>query len=118
MRVLNAMAQADATKPGRVYEEYDIKNVKVDDGWNVYVILKLKKGLSRWPCVRFLVNAGSRLETEIGASEQIHIRSITSEEMYLRMKFAVKAEGRPTEDKIVDAIHSLYLWMEHPEKYT
>lgn len=96
-------------------KDYVSYEFKVSEQWSgiraITIHLTLDDDKKKWKGFRHLVSLGSRLETYL-KSPLVNTTIGT-----VGMKVYLDASTDIPKKQVEDALHSLYLFMEHPEKY-
>ena len=100
------------------YKSYKFElRAAVDDGsYFIYLELTQADADKKWKCFRHLVSIGARLEGYLGEG-----RVPTSTSFYQTRHHqdtvTLAMQSMSSKERTEEALHSLYLFMEHPEKF-
>lgn len=109
----------------KVYTSYDFETSNYENCTRVEVSLYLKEGVDTWRAMRTLLAFGARFEKQVKLDNILtymclkeHPKAESGLCACLRVITAIELSHLDHKKMVEEALHSMYLWMENPEKYS
>lgn len=111
--------------PDKIYTTYDFDVSSYQNCTRVEVLLRTRKGTDHWKAMRMLLAFGSRFEKMVKLDNVLTYmcmkeddKSESGQSASLRLITSGELARQNHKKMVEEALHSMYLWMENPEKYS
>lgn len=108
--------------PDKIWESYDFKLYPHDYYTNITISFTPKSGVDVWKSYRLMLAIGARLSKLVEVSTpNVKIYSVPSQGpgyiCYMELVTGLPLAKMDHKGAVEEALHSMYLFMENPQKY-